>query len=106
MIVRPAEPADEEQVFLLAREFATSFAVERDAFCRGFTLLLQQNDARLTVAARPEAPRVVLGYLLGGYVVFPVEGERSGYGLIWHGRLRRRLPALPQARCRRAPWHH
>lgn len=60
--VRRAEVQDREEVFLLARAFATSFAVEWSAFQSSFAAVLQSPDAFLAVAL--EGQRIV-GYLLG-----------------------------------------
>lgn len=59
---RRALPADAEQVFTLAREFATSFQTEPDAFRVSFARLLAQDDALLLVA---EESGEIIGYLLG-----------------------------------------
>jgi GNAT superfamily N-acetyltransferase len=62
MTIRPAEPSDSPALFLLARAFATSFAVEQAAFERAFAELLTQPEAFLTVA---EMDGEVAGYVLG-----------------------------------------
>lgn len=59
--VRPARPPDREQVWPLAREFATSFRPRKEAFDRTFDALLAAQDTLFLVAAAQ--PRVV-GYLL------------------------------------------
>jgi GNAT superfamily N-acetyltransferase len=60
--IRPAQPNDEEELFLLAQSFASSFAVERSSFSASFDALLQSPDAYLAVASRNGR---VIGYLLG-----------------------------------------
>lgn len=62
MIVRPAAAADSPALFLLARAFATSFAVEQAAFEQARAELLAQPDVFLGVA---DGDGVVVGYLLG-----------------------------------------
>ena len=66
MIVRRAEPADKPAVFLLARAFAASFAVEQPVFECSFDALLTHPEAFLAVAeAGEEANQELAGYLLG-----------------------------------------
>jgi GNAT superfamily N-acetyltransferase len=60
--VRPAQLSDGEALFLLAKAFAISFAIERPAFEASFAELLQSPDAFIAVAS--DAGRVV-GYVLG-----------------------------------------
>ncbi len=60
--IRAAEPRDEKALLALAKDFATSFAVEAEAFSRAFSELLTAPDACLIVA---EMNRQVVGYLLG-----------------------------------------
>ena len=62
MIIRRARPNDKPVVLLLARAFATSFAVEPPAFDQAFDALLAQPEVFLAVA---EASGEVAGYLLG-----------------------------------------
>jgi len=62
MTIRPAEPPDGPALFLLARAFATSFAVEQAAFERAFDELLAHPEAFLAVA---EVDGEVAGYVLG-----------------------------------------
>lgn len=62
LAIRPAQLSDTEALFSLARSFATSFAVERSAFEKSFTALLQSHEAFIAVAS--EEGRVV-GYVLG-----------------------------------------
>jgi ribosomal protein S18 acetylase RimI-like enzyme len=65
LCVRAAEMADQEQVLALARDFATSFAVDPDAFRRTFAQLLDRSDTRLIVAVAGHEPKEIIGYLLG-----------------------------------------
>lgn len=62
VLIRNAMPGDREQVFTLARDFATSFRPEREAFTDVYARLLEQEDALVLVA---EESGQVLGYLLG-----------------------------------------
>lgn len=62
MTVRRAEPQDGPALFLLARAFATSFAVDQAAFERAFGEMLMHPEAFLAVA---EADGKVIGYVLG-----------------------------------------
>jgi GNAT superfamily N-acetyltransferase len=59
--VRPATPADRDQVWPLARDLATSYTAERPAFERSYASLLADPGALVLVAASPAA---VVGYLL------------------------------------------
>ena len=60
MIVRPATAADAEAVWLLVRDFATSFTPERAAFDRVLPSLLTRDDVLVLVAETDG----VVGYLL------------------------------------------
>jgi len=60
---RQAIPADADEVFSLACEFATSFTPAREEFDASFLRLLASGDAALLVAK--DADHVVAGYLLG-----------------------------------------
>ncbi len=62
MQIRPAQPGDRDEVFILARDFATSFAVERDSFDTSFQNILDDPHALLLVA---EDNGDVIGYCLG-----------------------------------------
>ena len=62
--VRPAIASDSHAVLSLARDFATSFAVDERAFLQSYEMLLHSTDARLLVA-KSESDSVVIGYLLG-----------------------------------------
>ncbi len=61
-MIRPATAADHDAVLALATSFATSFAVEADAFRRSWDALLADNGCALLVAGQEG---VVVGYLLG-----------------------------------------
>ena len=54
--VRPAGPADRDQVWPLARALATSYVVERPAFNRSFASLLADPTALLLIAHHPATP--------------------------------------------------
>jgi GNAT superfamily N-acetyltransferase len=54
--VRPAGPADRDQVWPLARALATSYVVERPAFNRSFAALLADPTALLLIANHPATP--------------------------------------------------
>jgi GNAT superfamily N-acetyltransferase len=60
--IRPARLDDDEQVWPLAREFATSFTPRRDAFDATWAQLVGAPNTLLLVAELPG--RGVLGYLL------------------------------------------
>jgi GNAT superfamily N-acetyltransferase len=62
MSVRPATSEDSQQVFALAKDFATSFRPEFEAFASAFEHLRSQDDASLLVA---DESGQLLGYLLG-----------------------------------------
>ena len=59
--VRPATPADRDQIWPLARDLATSYTVDRQAFAHIFDSLLTHRDALVLVA---EAQGTIVGYLL------------------------------------------
>jgi GNAT superfamily N-acetyltransferase len=54
--VRPAGPADRDQVWPLARALATSYVVERPAFNSSFASLLADPTALLLIAHHPATP--------------------------------------------------
>lgn len=60
--IRRAGPHDGIALFQLAREFATSFAVEKPAFERALTELLTHPETFLAVA---ESNTELVGYVLG-----------------------------------------
>jgi GNAT superfamily N-acetyltransferase len=60
--IRRATAADLNEVFALARDFATSFRPEIGAFTRSFERVIARDDARLLVAEEPDR---LPGYLLG-----------------------------------------
>lgn len=60
--IRIAAIEDRDAIFQLAQSFATSFAVEPEAFARVFDELLVSPDARLLVA---RVDGQIVGYLLG-----------------------------------------
>ncbi|HEY7016343.1 MAG TPA: hypothetical protein VH480_26465 [Streptosporangiaceae bacterium] len=62
ILVRPARPADAEQVAGLARELATSFEFRRASFDTSFPVLIAAQDGCLLVAADQDD---CVGYLLG-----------------------------------------
>jgi GNAT superfamily N-acetyltransferase len=61
--IRPAAGADRDAVWPLARDFATSFVPEREAFEASYDALLARDDTLLLVAE--SADLGVVGYLLG-----------------------------------------
>ena len=61
-IIRPARATDAGAVLSLARPFATSFAIDEEAFQRSYPELLASTEARLLVA---ESGSAIVGYLLG-----------------------------------------
>lgn len=60
--IRPATSHDANFVYTLAQSFATSFAVEEQAFRHSFSELLSSADAYLAIA---EVQEQVIGYVLG-----------------------------------------
>jgi GNAT superfamily N-acetyltransferase len=62
-LIRPARIDDDEQVWPLARDFATSFTPQRAAFDAAWAQLVDAPDTLLLVAEIPEG--AVVGYLLG-----------------------------------------
>ena len=60
-MIRQAQARDAEAVFTLAKDFATSFAVEEMAFRATFAKVLCDSRGRLMVA---EVENVVVGYVL------------------------------------------
>ena len=61
-LVRRATTADLEEVFELARDFATSFQPDIEAFAKSFRHLIAQDDALLLVG---EESGRLMAYLLG-----------------------------------------
>ncbi|HEX8834904.1 MAG TPA: GNAT family N-acetyltransferase [Abditibacteriaceae bacterium] len=59
--IRQAQPGDMEAIFRLARDFATSFVPEEDAFRTSFAAVLGDPDACLLVA---EIDEYVVAYVL------------------------------------------
>ncbi len=62
MHIRQAQPGDRDAVFILARDFATSFEVQRGPFNISFRKILDDPDALLLVA---EDDGDVIGYCCG-----------------------------------------
>lgn len=60
--IRVATAEDKSAIFSLARQFATSFVVDADAFAQAFAALVTAPDACLLVA---ETNAETVGYLLG-----------------------------------------
>ncbi len=60
--VRPASEHDLESVWLLVRDFATSFQPEKEAFDASFMSMVRDNFALLVVVETSE--KVIIGYLL------------------------------------------
>ena len=60
--IRRAAPSDSGAVFDLAKEFATSFQPQAEAFAQSFDYLIRREDALLLVAVEADQ---LLGYLLG-----------------------------------------
>jgi predicted N-acetyltransferase YhbS len=61
ILIRPAGPADRDQVWHLARDLATSYTAGRPAFERSYASLLAHPDALVLVA---ETAGAIVGYLL------------------------------------------
>jgi GNAT superfamily N-acetyltransferase len=62
-LIRPARIDDDEQVWPLARDFATSFRPQRAAFDAAWAQLVGAPHTLLLVAETPD--RGIVGYLLG-----------------------------------------
>ena len=72
-LIRPARPEDGDRVWPLARDFATSFALERAAFDTAWEQLVQAPDTLLFVAETGD--HEVVGYLLANsHVTFLANG--------------------------------
>lgn len=62
--VSAARPENADRVWPLARDFATSFRVERQAFETTFAAALTRDDTLVAVATAGDDPDAVVGYLL------------------------------------------
>lgn len=62
VVIRNAGPADRDSIWPLARDFANSFAVDRDTFNTTLDAIGSDQTALLLVAEKPAAG--VVGYLL------------------------------------------
>jgi GNAT superfamily N-acetyltransferase len=62
--IRRARRDDADDVWPLARDFATSFRPERGAFDVAFPALAERDDTLLAVAELPTGGRGVIGYVL------------------------------------------
>ncbi|ETW95787.1 MAG: acetyltransferase [Candidatus Entotheonella factor] len=75
VVLRPARLHDREALFPIARDFATSFEVEREPFMENFAALLEEDDAWLRVG---EANGHLIAYLLGfDHLTFFANGRVS-----------------------------
>ena len=73
--LRPARPNDGEELFPIARDFATSFVVDRGHFAENLSDFLQDDAAWLGVA---EADGELIAYLLGfDHLTFFANGRVS-----------------------------
>ncbi len=63
--IRKSDAGDAEQIWLLVRDFATTFRPERPAFERALLDLLDRTDTLILVAVAE--PGTIVGYLLGTY---------------------------------------
>ena len=71
--IRPAEAKDQDSVFGLARDFATSFAVEEEALHSSFSALIGDPNAYFAVA---EVGKNVIGYVLAfSHITFYANGS-------------------------------
>ena len=59
--IRPAVSQDRENIWPLAREFATTFQLREEAFAASFGAIIHHDDALLIVAERGDR---IVGYLL------------------------------------------
>lgn len=62
IVIREAELQDVDGVLVLAKQLATSFAVEDEPFQRSFKQILTMTNAQLLVAQKDNQ---LIGYLLG-----------------------------------------
>lgn len=62
VLIHPATPADQEAIFALVTQFATSFKPEQSAFEASFARLLTNDSACLLIAEHEED---IIGYCLG-----------------------------------------
>lgn len=60
--IQEALPEDVEATYLLAKELATSFKVEKEAFLSSYQRILNENSALILVVKDLETP---IGYCLG-----------------------------------------
>jgi GNAT superfamily N-acetyltransferase len=75
LTTRLATPQDGTDLFRLAREFATSFVVEEQAFRDALSILLADPGGHLIVATDDD---IIVGYLLGfDHVTFFAGGRVS-----------------------------
>jgi GNAT superfamily N-acetyltransferase len=89
MNIRPATSKDEEQIFRLARALATSFEVNRDAFCRSYREVLTSSSCDVLVAETEEG---IVGYVFGlHHPAFYANGNVSWVEEIFVEEPRRRL---------------
>lgn len=73
MQIRKANPNDQQAVFELARDLATSFTVNQNCFTTCFNEILNDESSHLLVA---EEKGRVIGYLLGlDHVTFYANGR-------------------------------
>jgi GNAT superfamily N-acetyltransferase len=73
VLIRQATIGDGDSVWPLARDFATSFTPQRDAFDSAFSALVSHPETLLCVA---EVRERVVGYLLGSsHVTFLANGR-------------------------------
>jgi GNAT superfamily N-acetyltransferase len=71
--IRAADIKDRDNVWPLARDFASSFVLERTCFDASFDLLLTRRDTLLLIAERSQDD--VIGYLLAfGHATFLANG--------------------------------
>jgi GNAT superfamily N-acetyltransferase len=74
VILRRAEPGDQEALYPLVQELATSFDQCRSNFATSFSSLISDPTALILVAAE-ERSRRLIGYLLGyRHVTFVADG--------------------------------
>ena len=73
IVVRRALPEDEKDVFVLARDMATSYRVDRASFASSYQQVLKSDDMCLAVA---QASGAIIGYVMGiSHVAFYANGH-------------------------------
>ena len=79
--IRPAVSQDRENIWPLARDFATTFQLREDAFAASFEVIVHHDDALVIVA---ESGDGIVGYLLAHcHLTFLANGPVDGWKRSW-----------------------